>query len=81
MPDILTTCPECQWTWDARTWTRCPRCMGTHRAYEPTQSEIRASCLAIQKTWSKTEQRKRCTSNPVPAYIKAAALVRYHEDD
>jgi hypothetical protein len=81
MPDILTTCDVCEYTWDARTWTRCPRCMGTLRAYEPSQAEIRERCLTIQKTWSKAEQRKRCAVQAVPAEIHVATLVRYHEDD
>jgi hypothetical protein len=62
LTEVLTTCAECDWTWDARTWTRCPRCMGRTKAYEPTPSEIRASCLAIQKTWSPTMKRARCAS-------------------
>lgn len=60
MSDLLTTCPTCEWTWDARTWTRCPRCMGTLRAYEPNASEIRVACEAIQRTWSPAVRWSRC---------------------
>ena len=54
MADILTTCPECEYTWDARTWTRCPRCMGTMKAYEPTESEIRMACELIRRGWPRS---------------------------
>ena len=49
--DILTTCDECGWTWDARTWTKCPRCMGHSKAYEPSQAEIRQACEQIRRGW------------------------------
>lgn len=58
--DVLTkTCPTCEYTWDARTWTRCPRCCGTSKPHEPSPAEIRAACLAIQRTWTPGERRKR----------------------
>ena len=48
---ILTTCDVCEYTWDARTWTRCPRCMGHPKAYEPSQAEIRQACELIRQGW------------------------------
>ena len=53
MADILTTCDVCGWTWDARTWTRCPRCVGHMKAYEPSQAEILAACERIRQDWSR----------------------------
>lgn len=58
-PNVLTTCPICAYEWDARTWTRCPRCVSTMRAYEPSPAEIRLACFAIQRTWTRAEERKR----------------------
>jgi hypothetical protein len=51
------------------------------KAFEPSAAEIRERCRAIQQTWTKTEQRKRCAVQAVPAEIHLATLVRYQEGD
>jgi hypothetical protein len=55
MDDILTTCDVCEYTWDARTWTKCPRCCGSAKAYEPTQAEIRQACERIRQNWTRNK--------------------------
>lgn len=51
MHEVPTTCDVCGWIWDARTWMRCPRCMGHCKAYEPSQAEIRQACELIRLGW------------------------------
>jgi hypothetical protein len=81
MADPLTTCDTCGWIWNAHTWTRCPRCMGTHAAYEPDLVAIRAACLKIQAGWTRKEERKRRATQPVHAEIKLATRVCYRDGE
>jgi hypothetical protein len=53
--EILTTCDVCEYSWDARTWTRCPRCVATMKAYEPSPTEIRAACERIRRDWPRSK--------------------------
>lgn len=76
----LKTCEVCGWEWDPHPWTKCPRCAGHSKVWEPTQAEIRVACLAIQATWSKTVRRQRCAVKPVPVETHVATLVHYRED-
>jgi hypothetical protein len=78
LEEILTTCDVCAYTWNARTWTKCPRCCATAKVYEPTASAIQAACLEIQRNWSRREE----VSRRVPAYrqrpAEAAVVILDH---
>lgn len=78
MSEVLTTCDVCEWTWDARTWTRCPRCMGTHKAYEPSGSEITAACEEIRASWSAELNNSRRVGVYKDHPVELTPLVCHH---
>ena len=72
----LKTCEICEYSWDARTWTKCPRCCGSHVPTDPSPAAIRLACLAIQKTWSRADRHRRTCDSYRPVHADTSVVAR-----